>query len=231
MVRYQDVIEDVNKKIPLLDKWHIVYRLAEHYEGYLHACYGSQTIGFIYTVGHYAYDFFSTKHFVYDLPCMLGLADFLRLWNSYDLKGMYIYRATTVNYIDYYITSDTPFMVVDPEHMSENRLISYWSVSPYTSDYFIRKYVYSHGIDASSIRVLVAPYDDTICSKDWYDNFSTEYTIIEDDKPHNFGAMQYLRELEVRCFKYPSSRVIYALTVDDFNQLMDYLPKKYVYRH
>jgi hypothetical protein len=231
MVQYQDIIEDVNRKTFLLDKWHAVYKLAEHYEGYLHACYGSQAINFIYTVGHYANEFYSIKHFVYDLPCMLGLADFLRLWNSYDLKGMYIYRATTVDYIDYYITSDTPFMVADPEHMSENRLISYWSVSPYTSDYFIRKYMRAFRLDASSIRVLVTYYDDAICSKDWYDNFSTEYTIIEGDKPYNFGAMQYLRELEVRCFKYPSSRLVYVLTVDDFMELMKYLPKKYVYHH
>jgi len=231
MVRYQDVIEDVDKKIPLLDKWYVVYKLAEHYEGYLHACYGLQTVNFIYTVGHYAYDFVSTKQIAYDLPCMPGLADFLRLWNSYDLKSTYIYRATTLDYIDYYIKSDTPFMVVDPEHMSENNLISYWSVSPYTSDYFIRKYIHALHLDASSIRVLIAPYDDSICSKDWYDNFSTEYTIIDGEKPYNFGAMQYLRELEVRCFKYPSDRLIYALTVDDFMELMKYLPKKYAYHH
>ena len=160
---------------------------------------------------------------------MPGLADFLRMWNSFDLKGMYIYRATTFDYISDYVMSSTPFMIVDSEHKNENRFLSYWSVSPYTANYFVRRYIEYNRLDVNKIRVLVAPYDDAICSKDWYDNFSSEYTVIINGKPYNFGEMQYLRELEVRCFKYPSSKLIYVLTVDDFNELMQYLPKKYVY--
>jgi len=229
VVRYPDVIEDVNKKIALLEKWYVAYRLAEHYDSYLDACYGIQARGFIQALGSWAEDFVSTKHIVYDLPCMPGLAEFLRMWNNFDLRGMYIYRATTTSYVNYYVESSTPFMVIDIRHMHENNLISFWSVRPYTSDYFVHKYVDDYGIDKKIVRVLVAPYDDAICSKDWYDNFSTEYTVIENDKPYNFGMMSYLRELEVCCFKYPSSRLVYALTYDDFMELMKYLPKKYVY--
>ena len=229
MVRYPDIIEDVNKKIPLLDMWSTVYKLAEHYDNYIEACYGIQARGFMQSVGVDAEEFRSTKHIIYDLPCIPGLAEFLRVWNNFDLKGMYIYRATTVDYIDYYVRSSTPFMVVDLEHMHENSYISFWSVSPYTADYFVHKYIDVNGLDARVIRVLVAPYDDAICSKDWYDNISTEYTVVIGNKPYNFGELQYLRELEVRCFKYPTGKLIYALTVDDFMDLMKYLPKKYVY--
>ena len=229
MVLYPDIVADVNKKIPLLEKWYVVYKLAEHYDSYLDACYGIQARGFMQSVGVDSEELVSTKHIIYDLPCIPGLAEFLRMWNSFDLKGMYIYRATTVDYIDYYVRSSTPFMVVDLEHMHENSYISFWSVSPYTADYFVHKYLEVNRLNANLIRVLVAPYDDAICSKDWYDNISSEYTVIIDNKPYNFGELQYLRELEVRCFKYPSSKLIYALTVDDFMELMKYLPKKYVY--
>ncbi|MCG2868369.1 MAG: hypothetical protein L7G90_03235 [Candidatus Nanopusillus sp.] len=229
MVRYQDIIEDVNRKLLLLERWYSVYKLAEHYDSYFEACYGSQARSFIQIMGILSEELVSTKHIIYDLPCMPGLADFLMLWNSFDLKGMYIYRATTVDYIKNYIESSTPFMVIDSPHIEENKYISFWSISPYTSHYFVNKYIQFNKLDANKIRVLVAPYDNTICSKDWYDNFSSEYTVIIDNKPYNFGKIIYLRELEVRCFKYPSSKVTYSLTVDDFNELMKYLPKKYTY--
>jgi hypothetical protein len=229
MVRYQDILNDVNSKLFLLDKWLEVYKLAEHYDSYLDACYGGHARTFIQLMGSFAEELGSTKHIIYDLFCIPGLAEFLRLWNSYDLKGKYIYRATTVSYIKDYIMASTPFMIANAQDPSINRYLSYWSVSPYTSDYFVRRYIGYTGGKSNDIRVLVAPYDDTMCSKDWYDNFSPEYTIIINDKLHNFGNLKYLRELEVRCFKYPSSKVVYAFTVDDFNELMKYLPKKYIY--
>jgi hypothetical protein len=229
MVWYQDIVEDVNRKLFLLERWYSIYRLTEYYDSYLGACYGKQAVSFIQIMGHMLEEFVSTKHIIYDLSCISGLADFLRLWNSFDLKGMYIYRATTIDYIGDYIRSSTPFLVIDSPNPDENKYISFWSVSPYTSHYFVNKYIQFNKLDVSKIRVLVAPYDDNICSKDWYDNFSSEYTVIIDNKPYNFGKITYLRELEVRCFKYPSSKVIYSLTVDDFNELMKYLPKKYIY--
>jgi len=228
-VRYRDIIEDVNRKLLLLERWYPVYKLAEYFDSYLDACYGRQIRVFIQLIGFRTEALASTKHIIYDLPCMPGLADFLRMWDSFDLKGMYIYRATTFDYISDYVMSSTPFMIVDSEHKNENRFLSYWSVSPYTANYFVRRYIEYNRLDVNKIRVLVAPYDDAICSKDWYDNFSSEYTVIINGKPYNFGEMRYLRELEVRCFKYPSSKLIYVLTVDDFNELMQYLPKKYVY--
>jgi hypothetical protein len=229
-VRYQDIIEDVNRKLLLLERWYSVYKLAENYDSYLEACYGIHARAFIQNMGYSIKEVAPVKHIIYDLPCMPGLAEFLMMWNSFDLKGMYIYRATTIDYVKDYVVASTPFMIADSEHRNENRFLSYWSVSPYTSDYFVHTYIKVHGLNVNKIRVLVAPYDDAICSKDWYDNFSPEYTVIIDGKPYNFGEIRYLRELEVRCFKYPSSKLIYALTVDDFNELMKYLPKKYIYR-
>jgi len=229
MVRYQDIINDVNSKLFLLDKWLEVYKLAEHYDSYLDACYGGHARAFMQNVGSFAEDFVSITHIVYDLSCIPGLAEFLRLWNSYDLRGKYIYRTTTVSYIKDYIVASTPFMVANAQDTSINRYLSYWSVSLYTSNYFIRRYISYTNVKSDDIRVLVAPYDYTICGKDWYDNISPEYTVVIDNKPYNFGDLKYLRELEVRCFNYPSSKLVYSLTVDDFNELMKYLPKKYVY--
>jgi len=229
VVRYPDIIADVNKKLFLLEMWSTVYKLAEYYDSYLDACYGVHARNFMQIMGSYGEDFASTKHIIYDLPCIPGLAGFLRVWNNFDLRGMYIYRTTTVDYVKDYVMSSTPFMIVDSEHKNENRFLSYWSVSPYTANYFVHNYIKVKGLDVNKIRVLVAPYDDSICSKDWYDNINPEYTVVIDGKPYNFGELWYLRELEVRCFKYPSSKLIYALTVDDFNELMSYLPKKYIY--
>ena len=229
MVRYQDIINDVNSKLFLLDKWLEVYKLAQYYDSYLDACYGDDARRFMQNIGMYGQEFVSTSHIVYDLSCIPGLTEFLRFWNSYDLKGKYIYRATTIDYVRDYVISSTPFMIVDSEHSSENDYISFWSVSPYTSDYFIHKYIKLERVKPGSIRVLVAPYDDNMCSKDWYDNISPEYTVVINNKPYNFGLLSYLRELEVRCFKYPISKLVYALTYNDFMELMKYLPKKYVY--
>jgi len=219
----------VNSKLFLLDKWLEVYRLAEHYDSYFDACYGGHARAFMQNVGSNGEEFVSTTHIVYDLSCIPGLAEFLRFWNSYDLRGKYIYRATTVSYIKDYVIASTPFMVANTQDTSINRYLSYWSVSPYTSNYFIRRYISYTGVKSDDIRVLVAPYDDVICGKDWYDNISPEYTVVIGGKPYNFGDLKYLRELEVRCFNYSSSKLVYSLTVDDFNELMKYLPKKYVY--
>jgi len=229
LVRYQDIIDDVNKKIFLLEKWNSVYKLTAHYEDYLNACYGHDVGSFIRNMSSYAEDLVSTSHIVYDLSCIPGLTEFLRLWNSFDLKGTYIYRATTTDYIEDYVMSSTSFMVVNSENREENEFLSYWSISPYTSNYFVDVYIGFHNIEFDKVRVLVAPYNDNICSKDWYDNFTFEYTVVINNKPYNFGDMHYLRELEVRCFKYPISDIIYSLTVDEFRELMKYLPKKYVY--
>ncbi|AAL27776.1 hypothetical protein SIFV0067 [Sulfolobus islandicus filamentous virus] len=229
MVRYQDIVDDVYSKLFLLEQWKKVYPLTEYYDVYIDVCYGHRVRAFIQNLGFTLEQESFTIHIEYDLPCIPGLAEFLRLWNNFDLRGKYIYRATTKKYINEYVLAFTPFMIVNEPYEKENKYLSYWSVSPYTSNYFVRAYVERYGVNPKEIVVLVAPYDDRICSKDWYDNFSPEYTIIQDGKPTNFGDMRYLRELEVRCFKYSVSRLIYQLPYSDFLELMKLLPSKYVY--
>ncbi|AOS58417.1 conserved lipothrixviral protein [Sulfolobus islandicus filamentous virus 2] len=229
MVRYQDIIDDFYSKLFLLEQWKKVYPLTEYYDVYLDACYGHKVRSFIQILGQELEQEASTIHIEYDLPCIPGLAEFLRGWNNFDLRGKYIYRATTKRYLDEYVLASTPFMIVNKPYKNENKYLSYWSVSPYTSNYFVRAYVERFGVNPKEIFVLVTPYDDNICSKDWYSNFTPEYTIIQDGKPINFGNIRYLRELEVRCFKYPVSRLIYQLPYSDFLSLMKLLPSKYVY--
>jgi len=217
VVRYQDIINDVNSKLPLLMKWKSVYPLAEHYNDYLEACYGDDAFSFMFYLAQDVDKVIPGLRIKYDLPCIPGLADFLDFWNNYDLKGKYIYRTTTVTRIGDYIYS----LSITPIQ----REISYWSVSPYVSDKYVKLYIENHVTRPEDIRVLVAPYDDDICSKVWYDNLTPELDFVNNRKPKSFGRVSYLNELEVRCYEYPTSKVIYALTIDDFRELMKLLPK------
>jgi len=217
VVRYQDIINDVNSKLPLLVKWKSVYPLAEHYSDYLEACYGRDAFSFMINLAYDVDKIIPGLHIKYDLHCIPGLADFLSLWNNYDLKGKYIYRTTSMALVKDYVYSSS----INPIQRS----ISYWSVSPYVSDKYVQLYIANRVAFPEDIRVLVAPYDDNICSKVWYDNLAPEYDLINDRKPESFGKISYLSELEVRCYEYPVSKVIYSLTIDDFHELMQLLPK------
>ena len=216
-MRYQDIINDVNSKLLLLVKWKSVYPLAEYFDRYLRACYGDDAFKFMFDLAYDIDRIIPGLYIKYDLSCMPGLADFLSLWNSYDLKNKYIYRTTSVALISDYVYSSSIFPT--------QRYISFWSVSPYVSDKYVQSYIQNHVARPEAIRVLVAPYDDNICGKVWYDNFAPEYEIIDRRKPESFGKLSYLNELEVRCYEYPVSKVIYALTIDDFRELMKFLPK------
>jgi hypothetical protein len=176
--------------------------------------------------GSYLGDMDSTKHVIYDLPCIPGLSDFLRLWNNYDLNGRLIYRATTTSLIDDYVRSGSAVSLAGGHDM----FLSFWSVSPYTSHYFALRYIERFRGNPRNVRVLVMEYDDSLCSKDWYDNFSPEYSVYSNGKLYNFGNIRYLRELEVRCYLVRTSSVKYALTYDEFNEVFKYLPKEFVYR-
>jgi len=217
VVRYQDIINDVNSKLPLLMKWKSVYPLAEHYSDYLEACYGSDAFSFMINLAYDVDKIIPGLHIKYDLRCIPGLADFLSFWDNYDLKGKYIYRTTSITRVKDYVYSSS---IVPTQ-----RYLSYWSVSPYVSDKYVQLYINNHVARPEDIRVLVALYDDNICSKVWYDNLAPEYDLIIDRKPESFGKVSYLSELEVRCYEYPVSKVIYALTIDDFRELMKLLPK------
>ena len=217
MVRYQDIINDVNSKLPLLERWKSVYPLAEYYREYLEACYGADASAFMINLAYDTDKIIPGLHVKYDLRCIPGLADFLSFWNNYDLKNKYIYRTTSITRIKDYVYS----VSIVPTQ----RYLSYWSVSPYVSDRYIELYIGRHVARLEDIRVLVAPYDDNICSKVWYDNFASEYDLITSRKPESFGKIFYLNELEVRCYEYPVSKVIYSLTIDDFRELMKLLPK------
>jgi len=217
VVRYQDIINDVNSKLPLLVRWKSVYPLTVYYREYLEACYGSDASSFMIGLAYDASRIIPGLRIKYDLHCIPGLSDFLSLWNNYDLKNKYIYRTTSITLIYDYVYSSSI--------IPTQRYLSFWSVSPYVSDKYIEKYISGHVARPEDIRVLVAPYDDNICSKDWYDNLAPEYELIADRKPETFGNIFYLDELEVRCYKYPASKVIYSITIDDFRELMKLLPK------
>lgn len=217
MVRYQDIINDVNSKLPLLERWKSVYPLTLYYSDYLEACYGSDASSFMINLAYDVDKIIPGLRIKYDLRCIPGLADFLSFWNNYDLKGKYIYRTTSVTLVKDYVYSSS---IVPTQ-----RYLSYWSVSPYVSDRYVQLYISNHVARPEDVRVLVAPYDDSICSKVWYDNLAPEYELTADRKPESFGKISYLSELEVRCYEYPTSKVIYSLTIDDFRELMKLLPK------
>jgi len=221
----REIISDVSLKLNLLSKWKYVYPLAEYYDAFLDSCYTGKVRSFIYLVAIRLSVMDSTKHIAYDLPCIPGLADFLRLWNNYNLNGRLIYRATTASLIDDYVRSRSGVSLVG----GDGNLLSFWSVSPYTSHYFVVSYVKRFHGNPHDIRVLVMEYDDSLCSKDWYDNFTSEYSVYSNGKLYNLGYIRYLRELEVRCYRVHTSSVKYTLTYDEFNQVLKYLPKEFVY--
>jgi len=222
----REIISDVSLKLNLLSKWKYVYPLAEYYDAFLDSCYTGKVRSFIYLVSTRLSVMDSTKHITYDLPCIPGLADFLRLWNNYNLNGRLIYRATTASLIDDYVRSKSVVSLAG----GDNNLLSFWSVSPYTSHYFVVRYVERFHGNPRDVRVLVMDYDDSLCSKDWYDNFTSEYSVYSNGKLYNLGYIRYLRELEVRCYRVRTSSVKYTLTYDEFNQVFKYLPKEFVYR-
>ena len=221
----REIISDVSLKLNLLSKWKYVYPLAEYYDAFLDSCYTGKVRSFIYLVSTRLSVMDSTKHITYDLPCIPGLADFLRLWNNYNLNGRLIYRATTASLIDDYVRSKSVVSLAG----GDNNLLSFWSVSPYTSHYFVVRYVERFHGNPRDVRVLVMDYDDSLCSKDWYDNFTSEYSVYSNGKLYNLGYIRYLRELEVRCYRVRTSSVKYTLTYDEFNQVFKYLPKEFVY--
>jgi len=222
----REIISDVSLKLNLLSKWKYVYPLAEYYDAFLDSCYTGKVRSFIYLVSTRLSVMDSTKHITYDLPCIPGLADFLRLWNNYNLNGRLIYRATTASLIDDYVRSKSVVSLAG----GDNNLLSFWSVSPYTSHYFVVRYVERFHGNPRDVRVLVMDYDDSLCSKDWYDNFTSEYSVYSNGKLYNLGYIRYLRELEVRCYRVRTSSVKYTLTYDEFNQVFKHLPKEFVYR-
>jgi len=222
----REIISDVSLKLNLLSKWKYVYPLAEYYDAFLDSCYTGKVRSFIYLVSTRLSVMDSTKHITYDLPCIPGLADFLRLWNNYNLNGRLIYRATTASLIDDYVRSKSVVSLAG----GDNNLLSFWSVSPYTSHYFVVRYVERFHGSPRDVRVLVMEYDESLCSKDWYDNFTSEYSVYSNGKLYNLGYIRYLRELEVRCYGVRTSSVKYTLTYDEFNQVFKYLPKEFVYR-
>ena len=217
MVRYQDIINDVNSKLPLLERWKSVYPLTLYYREYLEACYGEDASSFMINLAYDVDRIIPGLRIKYDLRCMPGLSDFLSLWNNYDLKNKYIYRTTITTLIYDYVYSSSI--------IPTQRYLSFWSVSPYVSERYIELYIGRHVSRSQYIRVLVAPFDDSICSKVWYDNLAPEYESTADGKLEAFGNIFYLSELEVRCYRYPVSKVVYSLTTDDFRELMKLLPK------
>jgi len=222
----REIISDVSLKLNLLSKWKYVYPLTEDYDAFLESCYGGKIRSFMQLFGTYLSVMNSTKYITYDLSCIPGLADFLRLWNSYNLNGTLIYRATTTSLIDDYVRSRSGVSLAG----GHDNFLSFWSVSPYTSHYFALRYIELFHGNPRDVRVLVMEYDDSLCSKDWYDNFTPEYSVYSNGKLYNFGSIRYLRELEVRCYLVRTSSVKYALTYDEFNQVFKYLPKDFVYR-
>jgi len=222
----REIISDVSLKLNLLSKWKYVYPLTEYYDSFLDSCYTGKVRSFIYLVGIYLSIKYNTRHVIYDLPCIPGLADFLRFWNNYNLNGRLIYRATTASLIDDYVRSRSGVSLSG----GDDSLLSFWSVSPYTAHYFAVRYTERFHGNPRDVRVLVMEYNDSLCSKDWYDNFTPEYSVYSNGKLYNFGDIRYLRELEVRCYAVRTSSVKYALTYDEFNEVFKYLPKEFVYR-
>ncbi|CAL69589.1 conserved hypothetical protein [Betalipothrixvirus acidiani] len=139
--------------------------------------------------------------------------DIISQWNSTSLDNALIYRGTSLDYVenldrDFY-TSGGFFRVIH----GDSKFLTFWSYFPASALIFASQ--------ASRPVLLVAKYDPKYCAPDNYFSILDEFTGIIDDKPYNHGAIKYLREMEVRCYKFPVANTKYMLKGKDLLDLFN----------
>ena len=131
-----------------------------------------------------------------------------------------IYRGTDYYYYksnkyDYLISNGSVYTINgDPYHLT------YWSYIPASSILFASEQKFPV--------LLVAEFDPHYCSPDVYFMMSDEVSAIINGKLYNYGAVRALRELEIRCYEFPKSKVKYVLRTKDISKLASMLAPVYM---
>lgn len=144
------------------------------------------------------------------------LFDIISQWNSLSFTNALIYRGTSERYLDnnksdYYESGGVVRMIYGkPEHLT------YWSYLPASA------LIFSGG--SYKPILIVAKYDPTYCSPDNYFLLQGELSGLVDDRLYNYGAIRHLREMEIRCYKFPVANTKYVLKgkalIDLYNMLI-----------
>ena len=143
----------------------------------------------------------------FDLYALKEIYDIISQWNSISLNGTLIYRGTSQDYLDKLETDYLTSGGIVRTLFAKNNEISYWSYFPASALLFSA--MNYHPI------LLVAEYDRNICSPDDYFLIDGELTGIINDRIYNYGSILYLREMEIRCYKFPVSKIKYVIKGKD----------------
>lgn len=145
--------------------------------------------------------------------------DLVNEWNSISLQGALLYRGTSLDYVEnnsygFYTSGGIVHLVGD-----KDTYLTYWSYFPASALLF--------AVDAPRPVVLVAKYDPDHCAPDNYFLVRSELSAIVNGKLYNYGAIKYLREMEVRCYKFPVANTKFKIKGHDLLQLFDMLVQVY----
>jgi hypothetical protein len=147
----------------------------------------------------------------FDFEKIREVYEVISQWNSLKLNGSLIYRGTSnVHYSSIsedYLTSAGVVGVIN----GEAKNLTYFSYFPASALIFA-------GMNYDPI-IIVAEYDPDYCSPDNYFLIDQEISGLVNDKIYNYGAVRFLREMEIRCYKYPKSKIKYVLHKDDLKKL------------
>lgn len=145
--------------------------------------------------------------------------DVVRQWLYTSLDGSYIYRGTSANYTqmveDGFFTSGGTVWLIN----GKRNHLTYWSYFPASALLF--------AISSPNPVLLVAKYDSKYCSPDDYFFIGFEMSGIVDGRLYNYGAIRYLREMEVRCYEFPVSYTKHVLKGNDLLDLFDLMVPVY----
>ncbi|CAJ31554.1 conserved hypothetical protein [Betalipothrixvirus acidiani] len=204
-----DVVADVIMKLPLMKK---VYYLLPYYHSIDYAL-PSDVVNLMNNTFHDLLLNDPSASPKFDGYVFKEIYDLVNEWNSISLQGALIYRGTSLDYVEnnnysFYTSGGIVHLVG-----GKDTYLTYWSYLPASALLF--------AIDSSKPVILVAKYDPKYCAPDDYFLVRSELSGIVNGKLYNYGAIKYLRELEVRCYKFPVSSTKYKIKGKDLLQLFD----------
>ena len=131
------------------------------------------------------------------------------LWESLDLRGTYIYRGTSANFISDPLKGGGMVYCVNCSRDS----ITNWSYFPLPALYYASQNL--------SPVVLVAEFDPKRCTKVDYYILRGEVNGLVKGRLVSYGGLSFMWEAEVRCYNMPLGQVKYKLFGSDLLDLLD----------
>ncbi|CAJ31619.1 hypothetical protein AFV6_gp65 [Betalipothrixvirus pozzuoliense] len=204
-----DVVADVIMKLPFMKK---VYHLLPYYYS-IDYLLPSDIVNLMNNTFHDLLLNDPSASPKFDGYVFKEIYDLVNEWNSISLQGALIYRGTSLDYVEnnnygFYTSNGIVHLVG-----GKDTYLTYWSYLSASALLF--------AIDAPRPVILVAKYDPKYCAPDDYFLVRSELSGIVNGKLYNYGAVKYLREMEVRCYKFPVANTKYKIKGKDLLELFD----------